>query len=496
MKMDILRFVFDFLKVGVIGFGGGSALIPVVEREVVTNRALLSDEEFLKHAVVANITPGALPVKLAATCGMQLHGAAASFLAALAVAAPGVLATVVLVYLFSTLDGRAMDVLNHAGMGVTVFIAFLLCHYVLKTIRAGNARVNAAICLLAFLATGGKEAREFAGLAFGLASHHLGTPLFNISMIHLMIVALYCIALFQLISATGPRLAGCAAALAYAAARGDACRAAFPVAADAVSVALAAFFLVSLAYLHWKERSRGGAGGKTGTAIGIRPEIVRLLWFFPGISLLPVLLGWMLGPAAGIGGYCNFFADILLSTVTSFGGGEAYVSVADSVFVQGGAVDAAVFYNRIVPAANALPGPILVKIAAATGFVWGMENGGTALAIASSAACFLLPVGACSGIALLVLNFYDILRESAFVLALKRYILPVICGSLLSTSLAIFCESAKIGAQYSYPPRTTLAAMAAGVLAIFLVQRRRRLHDLILLGACLGGGMLIVAVSG
>ncbi len=437
MHTHLLRFLADFLKIGVIGFGGGSALIPVVEREVVVNRGSLSSEEFLKHTVVANITPGALPVKLAATCGMQLHGAAGSFLAAVAVSAPGVAGTVLLIHLFSTLDARALDVLNHAGIGVTVFIAFLLCHYVMKTVRAGSAAANALLCALAFAATGGKEAREIVELALGLAPRSLGVPLLNISMIHLMIASMGLIALFLFVRSRPGRCAGCLAALAFVAVCGDAFRAAFSAAAaPAVPVA-----------------------------------------------------------AAEAGGYAAFFGGIALSTLTSFGGGEAYVSVADSIFVQAGHVDAEVFYNRIVPVANALPGPILVKIAAALGYVWGAAAGGPSLALLAAGACFLLPVCLCSGVALAVLHFYDALRHSPFVLALKRCILPVICGSLLSTSLAILCESAKVGARYGYPPPATLFVMGAGVVLVFWLRRRFRLHDLLLLALCLCGGIAVMAAQ-
>ena len=52
------------LKIGAIGFGGGTALIPVIEDEVVNN-SLADEDEFNKDVIVANITPGALPVEIA-----------------------------------------------------------------------------------------------------------------------------------------------------------------------------------------------------------------------------------------------------------------------------------------------------------------------------------------------------------------------------------------------------------------------------------------------
>src|SRR5665647_3521740 len=87
------RQLLSMLKVGVIGFGGGSALIPVMEKELVTPRGELSEKSFVQSTVIANITPGALPVKLAALSGIQLGGPVLATLSALLVALPGTAVT-------------------------------------------------------------------------------------------------------------------------------------------------------------------------------------------------------------------------------------------------------------------------------------------------------------------------------------------------------------------------------------------------------------------
>ncbi len=55
------------LRVGVIGFGGGNALIPVMEKEFVTKKSYVTKEEYDEAVLAASITPGALPVEIA--CG-------------------------------------------------------------------------------------------------------------------------------------------------------------------------------------------------------------------------------------------------------------------------------------------------------------------------------------------------------------------------------------------------------------------------------------------
>ena len=69
MTSQFSQLIGSMLRVGTIGFGGGSALIPVIEKEIVHRRGLLDDPTFTAHTVIANITPGALPVKLGAYKG-------------------------------------------------------------------------------------------------------------------------------------------------------------------------------------------------------------------------------------------------------------------------------------------------------------------------------------------------------------------------------------------------------------------------------------------
>ena len=65
MKAEIqkeLKLMASIFKIGVVGFGGGTALIPVIEREVVEDQKIVEKSEYDKDVIVASITPGALPV--------------------------------------------------------------------------------------------------------------------------------------------------------------------------------------------------------------------------------------------------------------------------------------------------------------------------------------------------------------------------------------------------------------------------------------------------
>ena len=81
--------LFTMFKIGCIGFGGGTALVPVIESEVVYEKKLIDKDEYTKDVVVANITPGALPVEVAAGVGRKVCGIPGMLLSAVLMGLPG-----------------------------------------------------------------------------------------------------------------------------------------------------------------------------------------------------------------------------------------------------------------------------------------------------------------------------------------------------------------------------------------------------------------------
>lgn len=77
-----------FARIGAFTFGGGWAMISIIEREIVTNRGWLSREEFLDLLAVAQALPGILAVNIAASLGDRLGGRRGSVAAALGAIMP------------------------------------------------------------------------------------------------------------------------------------------------------------------------------------------------------------------------------------------------------------------------------------------------------------------------------------------------------------------------------------------------------------------------
>lgn len=421
-------------RVGTIGFGGGSALIPVVEKEVVERRRLLDDATFTAHTVIANVTPGALPVKLGALAGATVGGGRASAAAALAVAIPGSAATVGLLAGFSVVGAGAIRYVEFAAVGITAFIIVLLVSYIAKVLRGQRVGVAVAIMAVVFLATG---ANQLVRMVAMLAGSGPGVRL--------------------------PRLPS----------------------VPALTVILVAIVLIGLSALWW--RSADDAVAPEVIASPGRGTTSGALWFL-GAMLAAGLAGWWLAGVRGVG----FLGLVAASTVSSFGGGEAYVGVADGFFVGPGIVDPATFYGQIVPVANALPGPILVKIAGGMGFVVG-EADGVAVGLGLATLAIVVAVSSCAAIALVILGAWSRFAHSLFLRRLGRFILPVICGLLATTMCSMVVANGEIGVRAGLPA-TWLAWGTLGLAALlWWLHVRFRAHDFVLLG--IGGGASLLVLS-
>ncbi len=73
----------SFVKVGALSFGGGYAALPLIQEEIVQNRAWLSPAEFSDLITISQMTPGPIAINSASFVGMKMAGVLGGFLATL-----------------------------------------------------------------------------------------------------------------------------------------------------------------------------------------------------------------------------------------------------------------------------------------------------------------------------------------------------------------------------------------------------------------------------
>ncbi|MCA1903907.1 MAG: chromate efflux transporter [Cyanobacteria bacterium KgW148] len=96
---DLTEMTWLFLKLGSIGFGGGIAMIALIEDEFVKRRSCLETEEFL-HGVALSQILGSFPVNTALFVGYRLHGFLGGLLSSMVFLFPSFFAVIVLSWLY------------------------------------------------------------------------------------------------------------------------------------------------------------------------------------------------------------------------------------------------------------------------------------------------------------------------------------------------------------------------------------------------------------
>ena len=130
---EYLTIFYAFLQVGLFTFGGGYAMIPVVERELIKKRAWISMDEVMDYYTVSQVMPGMIGVNLSFFVGNKKKGAFAGFLAALGFVLPGVtLITIVALFISNFAD---IPTVRHAFAGVRIAVAALILDTVLKLVK-------------------------------------------------------------------------------------------------------------------------------------------------------------------------------------------------------------------------------------------------------------------------------------------------------------------------------------------------------------------------
>ena len=133
-KASLAELFIAFAKVGVLTFGGGYAMIPILERELVDNHSWATNEELMDYYAVGQCTPGIIAVNTATFVGKKVAGVPGGIVASLGVVAPSVvIITLIAGILTSFADIPAV---KSAFGGIRVCVCVLIFNSVLELFKA------------------------------------------------------------------------------------------------------------------------------------------------------------------------------------------------------------------------------------------------------------------------------------------------------------------------------------------------------------------------
>ncbi|MGI5974096.1 MAG: chromate transporter [Oscillospiraceae bacterium] len=141
-----------FFKIGLFTIGGGYAMLPIIQREVVETKHWMTDEEFLDAISLTNSLPGPLATNSATFVGYRVARAPGSVAAVLGAATP----SVVIILLIAMVFHNIMDypVTQYIFNGVRPAVAALILYAVVKLAKSAKvgAYFNWIVALFGFVA--------------------------------------------------------------------------------------------------------------------------------------------------------------------------------------------------------------------------------------------------------------------------------------------------------------------------------------------------------
>ena len=147
---ELWTLLLTFAKVGVMTFGGGMAMLPMLQREVVENRGWATEEELADYFAIGQCTPGIIAVNTATFVGHKRRGLAGAIAATTGMVLPSLVIIMALAGVIGEFSHVA--VVQHAFAGIRVCVCVLIFNAVVKLWRSAVKDVKGLLIFAAVLA--------------------------------------------------------------------------------------------------------------------------------------------------------------------------------------------------------------------------------------------------------------------------------------------------------------------------------------------------------
>ncbi|OOB76855.1 MAG: chromate transporter [Epulopiscium sp. Nuni2H_MBin003] len=121
---DALALFGAFFKIGAFTFGGGYAMMPLIQEELVNKRGWVTAEEVLDYYAIGQMTPGIIAVNTATFIGYKKGGILGAIFATLGVVAPSIVIITLIATVFDTIMENNM--VEKAFLGIRIVVVSLI----------------------------------------------------------------------------------------------------------------------------------------------------------------------------------------------------------------------------------------------------------------------------------------------------------------------------------------------------------------------------------
>ena len=147
---ELFDLFWTFCKIGALTFGGGYAMLPLIQREIVENKKWSTEKEILDYYAVGQCTPGVIAVNTATFIGYKLRGIIGGIVATLGVIFP----SIVIILIIATFLQNFADlaIVQSAFAGIRVAVVALIITTVVKLIKSSiKDYLGVILAIIAFV---------------------------------------------------------------------------------------------------------------------------------------------------------------------------------------------------------------------------------------------------------------------------------------------------------------------------------------------------------
>lgn len=139
-----------WFKMGLFTFGGGYAMLPMIQRDVVEKKKWATEDEIMDYYAIGQCTPGIIAVNTATFVGYKVKGIAGGIIATLGVVSPGlIIITIIAAFLTNFQD---IAIVQQALSGIRISVCILMSVSIYKLAKKSVTNIfGITLCVLAFV---------------------------------------------------------------------------------------------------------------------------------------------------------------------------------------------------------------------------------------------------------------------------------------------------------------------------------------------------------
>lgn len=163
---DLFDLFWTFFRIGGLTFGGGYAILPIIQKEIVEQKGWATSEDIIDYYAVGQCTPGVIAVNTATFIGYRLKGVTGAIVATLGLVSPSI---IIIMAIASFLQNfSSLPITQNAFSGIRVAVVALIITTIIKLWR--------------------DSVKNWLGIIIAITAF-ISTSLFNISPIYVVISA-------------------------------------------------------------------------------------------------------------------------------------------------------------------------------------------------------------------------------------------------------------------------------------------------------------------